>query len=113
MKVVRLVQAAVDSKEDIKLKTIFFDGRIMWLGFPSGSTGNYVWIRNCSNENMIIGYKETALDPGNGGMVIRPTIILGMELDSNDRGLYFKCGSGYEQIAYSSDENNCPFDERR
>lgn len=53
------------------------------------------------------------LDPGNGGMVIRPTIILGMELDSSDRGLYFKCGSGYAQIAYSSDENSCPFDERR
>lgn len=95
------------------IKTISFDGHITWLGFPSDAAGKYVWIQNCSNENLIIGYKETGLDPGNGGMVIRPTIILGMELDSSDRGLYFKCGSGYAQIAYSSDENSCPFDERR
>lgn len=95
------------------IKTISFDGRITWLGFPSDAAGKYVWIRNCSNENLIIGYEGNMLTPKNGGMVIKPSVIFGMELDSNDRGLYFKCGSGYAQIAYSSDENNCPFDERR
>ncbi len=97
------------------MKTISFDGRITWLGFPSDCTraGNYVWIRNCSNENLIVGYNENMLIPRNGGMVIKPSVIFGMELDSNDRGLYFKCGSGFAQIAYSADESSCPFDERR
>lgn len=95
------------------MKTISFDGRKIWLSFPSDAVGKYVWIRNCSNENLIVGYNENMLIPRNGGMVIKPSVIFGMELDSNDRGLYFKCGSGYAQIEYSSDENSCPFDERR